>query len=177
MSAAHTTVRDYSEEVPASRWLRWLLYASVAAVAGGMILVWRDGNVTSIEQALALLVLVGTGAVMLAVSRWLLVLRIRVSDGAVEFRYGRFGRRIPAAEIEAVEVEPYRWVSYGGWGIRFSTGGRRAYSVPFMNTGVRIAVRDGKRYYVSSAAPDRLAAAVKDVMGSPGGRPGSRGSV
>ena len=54
----------------------------------------------------------------------------------------------------------------GGWGIRIGrTSGHlmRAYSVPFLRTGVAVEVWDGKRYFVSSRRPAALAAAIHEV--------------
>jgi hypothetical protein len=94
-------------------------------------------------------------------------LHIEVRD-SVRFRFGPFGPTQNAVDIQAASAEPYRWLAFGGWGIRFGRlAGRtvRAYSVPFWRTGVTVELRDGKRYYISSRRPDALAAAVQSLAG------------
>ena len=59
-------------------------------------------------------------------------------------------------------------VDWGGWGLRWGRdGGRsaRACSVPFIRSGVAVDATDGRRYYVSSASPDDLAAAIDRLAG------------
>jgi hypothetical protein len=90
-------------------------------------------------------------------------LKTRVADDAVEFRFGLFGKSLPLREIDNVEVKKYNWLPYGGWGIRFSWGGRRAWSMIGVPRGVEItAGRDKKarRYFVSSTQPELLASSL-----------------
>jgi hypothetical protein len=93
-------------------------------------------------------------------------LRVHADDRRLRFHFGPFGRTLEAADITAAEAAPYRWLAFGGWGIRFGrVSGHfvRAYSVPFLRTGVAIEAADGKRYYVSSRRPEALAAAIRQV--------------
>ena len=60
-------------------------------------------------------------------------------------------------------MEPYRWLAYGGWGLRLGrNGGRwsRAYSVPFARSGVVVDSHDGHRIYITSHRPEELAEAI-----------------
>ena len=91
--------------------------------------------------------------------------RTEVDREALHIHLGPAGRVIPRDEIAGVEVEPYRWWRYGGWGIRIRWGGRRAYTVPFHGKGVAIATTDGHHIYVNSRQPQRLYAALLALMG------------
>jgi hypothetical protein len=108
-------------------------------------------------------------AMLLALAALVLVmgsfrrLRIAATDERVEFGFGLFRRSLPLASIQSCEVKRYNWLPYGGWGIRFSMGGRRAYSVPGVPRGVEITVAQGRkvrRYFVSSTQPERFASSL-----------------
>ncbi len=63
---------------------------------------------------------------------WLffVVLRVTVSQGAVNVQYGLFGPRIPIAAIESAEPITYDWKHFGGWGIRRARDGAWLYNMP-----------------------------------------------
>mgnify|MGYP007009266160 CR=1 FL=1 len=63
---------------------------------------------------------------------WLLflVLRVTVSERAVNIQYGLFGPKIPIAAIETAEPVTYDWKKFGGWGIRRSRDGAWIYNMP-----------------------------------------------
>ncbi len=78
---------------------------------------------------------------------WMLfaVLRVTVSEGSVDIQYGLFGPTIPIASIESATATTYRWVRYGGWGIRRGPGGEWLYNMPGDGgKAVRIVWRDAK---------------------------------
>jgi hypothetical protein len=90
-------------------------------------------------------------------------LTIEVTDERARFRFGIFGTSLPLEAVQSCEVRRYRWLPYGGWGLRMASGGRTAYSVLGVPRGVEITVeKQGKlrRYFVSSARPEALAAAL-----------------
>ena len=88
-------------------------------------------------------------------------LRIRVEGRRVSFRFGLVGKAVDSADIIGVEVERYRWIVFGGWGVRLSTKKRRAYSVPGYPSGVALRMGDGSRWHISSADPEGLASAIQ----------------
>jgi hypothetical protein len=101
-------------------------------------------------------------------SRWFGRLRIEVDEHALRFRFGALRCTLEAERIARAVPEPYRWWQYGGWGWRFALVGRRlvrAYSVPFVRSGVAVETTDGKRYYLSSRAPAELAAVLAALSG------------
>ncbi len=87
-------------------------------------------------------------------------LTVSVADGGFEFRYGLFGKSFNWDQISDVEPTEYHSLAYGGWGIRFSTKGRRAWSQLGAKRGVVVHVNEGgraRRYFVSSRRADELA--------------------
>jgi hypothetical protein len=73
------------------------------------------------------------------------VLRVAVSEGVVHVQYGLFGPEIPVAAIEHAERYEYKWIQYGGWGIRRGWNGEWMYNVPGdEGHAVRIVWRDAK---------------------------------
>ncbi|MDI6857122.1 MAG: hypothetical protein QME71_02265 [Dehalococcoidia bacterium] len=90
-------------------------------------------------------------------------LKTVVDDDRVKFGFGVLGQSLPLGSIQACEVKKYNPLLFGGWGIRLSWGGRRAYSMLGAPRGVEITVaRDKKarRYFVSSTQPELLASAL-----------------
>lgn len=57
----------------------------------------------------------------------LAVLRIVVTEKAINVKYGLWGPTIPLESIQATRVIDYEWMKYGGWGIRRALDGSRAY--------------------------------------------------
>jgi hypothetical protein len=56
-------------------------------------------------------------------------LRLRVDPTGVTIRLGLFGEHIPLGRIVAWEPTSYRWLQWGGYGVRMRPG-RRLYNVP-----------------------------------------------
>jgi hypothetical protein len=151
----------YRETVAAARWLVALialgalapLYAGLAAIEN------RD--------ALQVAVLVCAAALLVAVALVLQRLRVETDHATLRFRFGPFGRTLGASEIASATAEQCRWWTFGGWGWRFAwrEGALvQAFSVPFVRTGVRVTTRRGKQSYLSSRAPERLAAAIMQLV-------------
>ncbi len=87
-------------------------------------------------------------------------LALRVSERGFEFRYGMFGKSFSWDQLKRAEPADYKWITYGGWGIRYSTKGRRAWSQLGAKRGVIVHVTEGsseRRYFVSSRRADELA--------------------
>lgn len=150
----------YRESVPSSRWLILLalLAAAGALIGAGAALRGDDGGRVVTAVVLVVLALV-LGGVAVFFAR----LRVELDERLLRFHFGPFGRTLDAAEIRSVEPAPYPALPFGGWGIRFGRMGghsARAYSVPFLRSGVAVEMNNGKRYYVSSRQPEALARAV-----------------
>ncbi len=91
-------------------------------------------------------------------------LKVVVSEGQVRFGFGLLRKSIRFEQIKAIEAKRYRWLIYGGWGVRLSFSGRRAWSVPGVPAGAELTVEEGRRvrrYFVSSRFPERLLEAMQ----------------
>ncbi len=86
-------------------------------------------------------------------------LAITVNDRGLEFRYGMFGKFFAWDTMSNAKSNEYRWITYGGWGIRFSTQGRRAWSQLSVKEGVVVDVTEGgkkRHYFISTRRPEEL---------------------
>ena len=88
-------------------------------------------------------------------------LRVTVVPGAVRIRFFPLATRtIERSAIVGIEARTYRPIrEYGGWGLRFGRGGRRAYSISG-DRGVELTLTDGRRVMIGSQRPAELAAAL-----------------
>jgi len=163
---------SYEEEIGAPFWLMALLAAALAAMVSAVIAVALDGEADWTLFAWYFPLMAVAGALLVAALLSFRLLHIQVSDDAVRFRFGAFGRSLPLRNVRGCEAQKYRWLTYGGWGIRFALGGRRAWSMPGVPEGVEFTVAEGKRvrrYFVSSRSPELLAEAVRGRRGLPSG--------
>ncbi|MGE3412255.1 MAG: hypothetical protein AB7L91_08550 [Dehalococcoidia bacterium] len=153
-------MKRYQESVYAARWMRLLVALSALATIGATVPVvfGDDGSKWFVVASLIL-----TGAILGLVEFTFMRLRIDVTRDQMRFHFGPFGPTLKLSDVRSAEPSPYRWLAFGGWGIRFGrVSGRtvRAYSVPFIRTGVAIETAGGTRYYTSSQRPEALAAAI-----------------
>ena len=157
-----TDMRDvlYAEDVRIG-WFLLTLLSGILGVEGAVMTVVAIKGALSGGEAIAFYVAMSLAVVvMVFVIINFTMLSIAVSTAGIEFRYGLFAKRLRFDQIRAVETRNYEWLRYGGWGLRWSTGGRRAWNMPFVNTGVRIeAGENGKEreYYVTSRNAEELA--------------------
>jgi len=164
----------YREVVLSARWLPVVMggaaLALLAAAAG--VAAADDANGEDLVGAVAM----GLAAVLLAAVAWwfrhlvVTVERERRGGGRVRCGFGPFAQTIRAVEIAGAEATPYRWMRYGGWGLRWRLPlhrGHRAWTVPFAPGGVLIHTAAGGTVYVSSARPQDLAAAIRALTDTP----------
>lgn len=149
----------YDESVYAARWLLIVVALAMVASVGGAVLLLAGAD----APRWVALQLVAVG-ILLGLIEWMFMrLRIEVTRERLRFHFGPFGPTLKLSDVRSVEPSPYRWLAFGGWGIRFGrVAGTtvRAYSVPFLRTGVAIETVAGRRYYTSSRRPEVLAAAI-----------------
>lgn len=120
-----------------------------------------------------LFILLGAGILWLM---WAARLVTEVRDDGVYIRFLPFHRDFQSfrwGEIAAFEACTYRPIlDYGGWGIRFGSGGK-AYNVSG-NRGVRLDLAAGrpKHVLIGSQRPEDLATEVESARGArPANRP------
>ena len=164
----------HDETARASRWMLVIL----ALALGGASLGLRDallGDGSLTGRVLTGVIMTAIVLIVLAVAFWFTRLHVsvrggmsdNVSGGSLHFSFGPIHRTIEGTEIGMVLVEHYPWRRFGGWGIRFGhrDGYRaRAWTVPFLRTGVWVGLGDGSGYYLSSARPESLAAAIRGIQ-------------
>ncbi len=161
----------YTESVPNPWWLMATLWLCPPLAVVGALAVWRDE--TGISRVIGVLLLLTLAFVLVLLALWLQALRIEVTAAALHYGWGPMGATRRWVEVIGAEVEPYRWLTYGGWGLRLATGRRRAYSVPGVRFGVLVRTRDGKRTHLASRQPEALCAAIRArIPASPDARGG-----
>lgn len=89
------------------------------------------------------------------------VVRVRVEGTDLRVGFGLFSKRIPLHEIDQVAPVQYRWVQWGGWGIRMRRGAV-LYNVPGdQGRAVELTLRNGKRVLFSAEDPDAVCTAIR----------------
>jgi hypothetical protein len=159
----------YDESVHASRWFYALLTVPLVAGAVGVAGVASERTLSAPARGTLLALLGAVVVLMVAVALVFGRLRLCVGAGALAFGFGPLRVRLAAAQIASARAERYAWLRYGGWGIRFALRAPwrdRAYSVPFVGSGVSVETVEGRRYYLSSRDPSGLEAAIRGLRGA-----------
>jgi hypothetical protein len=144
------------------------VYLSALAAWGGLLarVVMGEEEGDGRPWWLFLLQAVVFGVLFPVVSRDLRLV-VEVDQEGVLFRYHPFHRRthrIRSSDILSARVVTYRPLQdFGGWGIRFGLGRRKAYTVSGRK-GVELELSNGWRILLGSCAPDSLLAAVEESM-------------
>lgn len=77
-----------------------------------------------------------------------------------------YSRIVALSDIAAYEVRQCSpLVDYGGWGIRFGTQRKRAYTMSG-NMGVELELTDGTRLLIGSQRPEELASVIGTAKAS-----------
>jgi hypothetical protein len=88
-------------------------------------------------------------------------LRSAVEIDSVVTGFGPFKDRIPFSDIRSVAAVTYRFMDFGGWGLRLGRRGKM-YNVPGDDyRAVEITKSDGKRVLFSSRDPEAFARAIE----------------
>ena len=158
---------DYRERVPVPGWVM-----PVAGALGGLWVARRLQRLrkrrSAFMKVFSLINAVGTATTVLAVVRRFAYVAVEVSDDVIHLGFGPMERSIPASSVRDVRVTTYNPLPFLGWGYRFSTDGRRAFSQIGVRRGVEILTQENgrqRRYFVSSNEPEALASAIATVAG------------
>ena len=157
-----TDIREvlYAEDVRIG-WVLLSLLSGILGIEAAVVTVVAIKSALTGPEAIVFYVAMSLSiVVMVFIIVNFTMLSIAVAPSGIEFRYGVFAKRLRFEQIRSAEARRYEWLRYGGWGLRWSTGGRRAWNMPFLSTGVAISVDEGGRereYYVSSRQPEELA--------------------
>jgi hypothetical protein len=150
----------------------WLLVGGAAALMWyGVIRQVVFGEPFGTRPTSDLELIIGWAGIGLALPLLFLgvALVTEVGDDGVCVRFWPFpGRRIRRPEIAGARVITYRPLGeFGGWGLRWGWGRRRAYTVSG-DRGVELTLRDGRRVVIGSHRPESLHAAIIDrIIGEP----------
>ena len=168
----------YRERTWAPAWV-WVLIsgACLLGVAASLYPAFRQaasGGVGGGESLSALgPALIGGGALLffLTVTSLFLCLDVEVRAGHIFISFGPVNlvrRRIRYSDIESVRPITYRPIrEFGGWGIRWR-GRTTAWTIRG-NQAVAVTLRSGKKVYVGSRFPQRLAGRIEVAMRRAGG--------
>jgi hypothetical protein len=107
-----------------------------------------------------LIVAVTTGAVLLVL--WIFgTLRISVNQQVLTVGFGPFRERISLDRVAACGVTTYRWMDWGGFGIRVGRRGK-LYNVPGdRGIAVQVDLKDGQKILFSSPDPSAVCHALR----------------
>ena len=153
----------YHEAIAAPRWLLGFVLLAALGTLGAAAAIATDDGLAAVGRAFLASVLALAGLAMLFVVRTFATLEVNVDDGGVSFGFRAVRKHLATTDIVSAAPDPYLWMRYGGWGVRRSTGGYRAYSQAFQRGSVVIHAADDHRYHVSSRRPDELAEAINRV--------------
>ena len=139
--------------------IRWGLGGGAAIALLVLVPLARSGAAAALIPVIVL--------VALALAVWLLgTLTVEVSTErvAVWFGPGWIRKTIPVESVRDVTTVRNRW--YWGWGIRLTPHGWM-YNVSGLDA-VELSLEGGKRFRIGTDEPDRLEAAIRQVL-RPGG--------
>ena len=161
------SLTTFEEVLEAPGWLRWVLLAALVLIMSSIGLRVGAGTVGGGEGNLAWIAALVSAVAFLFAYLNFLSLKVTVSDGEFTFAYGMVRHRVAIDQIESIEVNRYRWARYGGWGYSRGPLGRKAWSMPGVPAGVMVVLQESRKrreFFVSSAEPERLEAAIRAGM-------------
>jgi hypothetical protein len=160
----------YEEITPWPPWVALgiaLVCLVPAAVLGREALDLAGGG--GVGQAVGVALAVGTPIVL-----WVLMgrMRVRVTRTALVLGFGFVSlvrRTVPLTDVVGMEPVDYSPLAeFGGWGIRWGRGGKRAWTIRGRRA-LRLELRYGKLLYVGTETPERLAERIRVAGGMHGG--------
>lgn len=123
---------------------------ALVGIGGTALLVTR---VPPGERTAAALASVPAIAVLAGVAVVFKELRIVLDDETLTVGFGPFRRRVPLPAITRCEPLTYRWLDWGGWGIRWRPGGM-LFNVPGDHgQAVQLTLANNRRILFSSREP------------------------
>ena len=155
----------FSEVQRFRHWFFWIPISIVTVVIWWQfvqqIIIGRPPGTEPIPDwaAWALAIVFGIGfPVFAAIARLL----TEVRPGMLSVRLIPFrGKYIPTRDIQSADAREYSPMrEFGGWGIRTSGDGGRAYNA-YGNMGVQLVLTDGKRVLVGTQRAEELLAALR----------------
>lgn len=153
----------YKESSP---WPGWILVMFWGTMFLSMVFVSLASAEADDDRIVGMVILVAVAA---AVQLLLSGLTVRLFRDEMVVGLGSLGlirKRISYTDIvrtESVKYNPLR--EFGGWGIRWGKGGKKAWTARG-DHAVVLHLRDGTRLYVGSDTPGRLEERIRAVAGT-----------
>ncbi len=158
--------REYEELVRAPGWVIGIVLTIAVFTGIALFGILRDPTLSAVERTVSALSVALAGVAVGVVGLVFSTLSVHADPRGVAFGFGPFRSTVLPSEIASAEAGRYRWLRFGGWGLRWSWNFRdRAYSVPFVGSGVEIHLRNGRSFFISSRHPDSLARAIEALRG------------
>jgi hypothetical protein len=129
----------------------------------GIIVIVRPVSDTTRVILLAIIVV----EALITVGILILFTRFQVSidNRVLTVGFIAFRERIPVDQIVSCAPTTYRWIEWGGYGIRVSKRGKM-YNVPGDGGhAVQLTLNNGRRVFFSSTNPDAACAAIQAAQG------------
>jgi hypothetical protein len=142
-----------------SRWMVVIGGVSTLLVVPGIV-----GGVVG-GQPFATVISSVVAVILVAALSIFSALSLEVDAGGLHaaWSFGLFPVRVARADIAKVEAAPYQLREFLGWGLRFSLGGAKAYSVIGVPGSLRVTTRSGATWVFSSRDPEALIRAIGPV--------------
>lgn len=156
----------YEEVVRAPGWMIAMLLTMGVFTGIALFGILRDPTLSAVERTVSALAVGVAGFAVGVVGLIFSTLSVHADRRGVAVGFGPFRSTLLPDDIASAEAGRYRWLRFGGWGLRWSWNFRdRAYSVPFVGSGVEVHLRSGRSYFISSRHPDSLARAIEGLRG------------
>jgi hypothetical protein len=160
----------FHEVQPLRMWWVWLILFFPIALAWWIFIVQIvfgtpvGNNPAPDDVTLIIWILVGMGLPLFAYSAKLIT-DVRTDEIYLNY-FPLHSRTVALSDIVSYEIRLYRpLVEFGGWGIRFGSQRKRAYTMS-SNRGVELQLTDGTRLLIGSQRPEELASAIDVAMDS-----------
>ena len=159
--------RHYREQMWAPLWVMAIIWLACGAAIFGTVQALRDTSLSAADAWPVLAAAAGASVLLLtALNLFFIRLDVEVRSDHVLVAFGPVNlvrKRIWFTEIEEVRGLTYRpLMEFGGWGIRFRPG-RTAWTIRG-NQAAAVKLKSGRRIYVGSEHPQRLAGAIMTAM-------------
>jgi hypothetical protein len=137
------------------------LIVVIIVLVGLMILKPLSGTTRIIIIAIILAEIALCAAIAILFTR----LTVAIDGQTLTVGFRAFRERIPLEQITACAPITYRWIEWGGYGIRINQRGKM-YNVPGDGgRAVQITLVNGRRVFFSSTDPDAVCAAIQSARG------------
>ena len=156
---------EYEEQIASPPWFRLIFFGAITLIA--VLFFVSLAGTPDVEPWHYPLCILGWGWIFLLALNFQR-LSIRLTSDTLKFGYPIQKKNIPVGSIESCEVSSYDPLRHFMWqAVRLAFWELRVCYVPGAPQGVEIITRQGRgrrRYFVSSAQPEKLVTAVRSAI-------------